>query len=161
MKINKKLIKIYFCLIFALLLCGCNSGLTNFNPDMTNQKRNQLNGPNNIALMGSEENSIKGDWFGISSEQKNCYFSFKEDGTYDFILFNDSAYQSMSEHETGSYFLLGNNQLMFVSNTVTSLPDNLLFNIDEYRRKITFFNNPDKNYISSYEIYNSEFYDII
>jgi len=155
-----KLFEIIFIIMLVLFIFGCDSKLVNYNPDLTNQAKNQLNGPNNIALMGQADSLIKGNWFGISSSQKNCYFSFKEDGSYEYALYKDSVFQDVLEYETGTYFLLGNNQVMFVSDIVTSLPDNIFFNMDEYGRKITFFNNPDQNYISSYDIYNSKYYQI-
>lgn len=153
-----KVTKLLICCLTAVFLIGCNSVVSNSIPDKTNQIKNQINGPNNIILMGGTDIDVRGNWFGISSSQKNCFFSFNEDGSYEYAAFSDPSYSVVSEYEKGSYFIIGDNEIMFVSNTVTSLPDNLFFNIDSYRRKITFFENPQSSYTASYEVYNSEYY---
>lgn len=153
-------LKLSVLLTLTMILFGCNSMFVNYLPDKTNQARNQIDGPNNISLMAGSAIDIKGDWYGIDNNQKNCYFSFNDNGSYVYATYTDHDYNNIAEYEAGNYFLLGDSEIMFVSNYTSSLPDNLYFNMDNNRRKITFFNNPTQNTSIDYEIYNSEYYDI-
>lgn len=154
-----------FLIILVVALSGCGQSVlnTNYEPEKTNQTLKLLGEKINNSLATSisrNEKLIQGGWIGINSQGKNCFFAFREDNTYEFIIFSDYNIGKMSVHEKGIYYLLSENEIVFSSSQGTYLDNKISFSIDDQRRKITLYEGTEDKYNNKYEVYSTQYYAI-